>query len=165
MAADTNQVEDLRAAVRTWLAWKSIYDDREAAKLNLSPAAVEQVKERQADANTTVENRVKETFVHVLNPRTQPGRAEIVWHRAPAGGSQDLVHRAESKLRSDEQLIASYSGIRVKMDIERDRFQLWEDSSDHIGIKNCGATTVGTSTCPACWTSAYLPMQLPVALL
>ena len=135
MAAEQRQVDELRDAVRAWLAWKSIYEDRDATRLNLSPAAVDQVKERQADANTTVENRIKETFVHVLTPRKQPGRAELEWHRAPAGGSQQLINRAEAKLRSDEQLIASYSGIRVKMDIERDQFHLWEDDSDHIGIK------------------------------
>ena len=135
MAADQNRVEELREAVANWLAWKSIYDDREAARLNLSPAAVDQVRERQADADATVEMRIKETFTHLLTPRKQPGRAEIKWHRTPAGGSQALISRAESKLRSDEQLIASYSGIRVKMDLEQGTFQLWESGTDHIGIK------------------------------
>ncbi len=135
MAAEQGRVDELRDAVRAWLAWKSIYEDRDATRLNLSPAAVDQVKERQADANTTVENRIKETFVHVLTPRKQAGQKDVEWHRMPAGGSQDLIHRAESKLRSDEQLITSYSGIRVKMDLERGRFQLWDDDSDHVGIK------------------------------
>ncbi len=135
MAAEHNRVEELREAVAAWLAWKSIYDDREAARLNLSPAAVEQVKERRSDADRTVGMRINETFVHLLTPRKQAGRAEIEWHRTPAGGSQALISRSESKLRSDEQMIASYSGIRVKMDIERGSFQLWEKGADHIGIK------------------------------
>ena len=135
MAADQNRVEELREAVRNRLAWKSIHDDREATRLNLSPAAVEQVKERRADADRTVGMRINETFTHLLTPRKQPGRSEILWHRTPAGGSQALIARAESKLRSDEQVIASYSGIRVKMDIERGSFRLWEKGADHIGIK------------------------------
>ena len=135
LAADKLRVEELRAAMRSWLAWKSIYDDREADGLNLSPASVRQVEDRQKDAETAVRGRIGETFTHILIPSKKPGRAEIEWQRTPAGGSQGLIVRAAAKLRSSEQLIISYSGIRVRMDIDgRQAVNLWA-GKNHIGIR------------------------------
>ena len=140
MAADASRVEELRDGTRQWLAWKSIYDDREAAGLNLTPASVDQVRERIKDADTTVQVRIMETFNHLLVPAKQPGRSEIAWQRVPAGGSRDLITRAADRLRSSEQLITAYSGILVRIDLDGRQdpdgrpVDLWEDGA-HLGVR------------------------------
>ena len=140
MAADAVRVGELRDGTRHWLAWKSIYDDREAAGLNLTPASVEQVQERMRAADTAVEVRIKGTFIHLLTPVKQAGRPQVEWRRVPAGGDRDLTVRAADNLRSSEELITAYSGIRVRIDLDGKTdpdghpVNLWEDGA-HLGVR------------------------------
>lgn len=133
LAADHNRIPELRAAARSWLAWKSILDERGAEKLNLNPSEVKQAETKLGEADETIRQRIGETFQHVLNPRQQPGNADIVWQTTRATGNSDLAEKTARKLTSSEDLITAYSGIRVRMDLDRPEAPLWD--GNHIGIR------------------------------
>ena len=133
VAAETARIPELRQAVRTRLAWQSILDDRGEQGLNLTPADVRQAETRLREADQTVELRIGETFCHVLYPVQAPGDATIRWASVRVGGSAGLAERVVRKLEASEHLISTYSGIRIRRDLDRDDAPLWD--GDHVRIR------------------------------
>ncbi len=133
LAADANRIPELRAAVRSWLAWQSILEERGAEDLNLNPSEVKQAETKLREADETIRQRIGESFQHVLVPRQQPGNAEIVWQTTRATGNGDLADKTARKLSSSEDLITAYGGIRIRMDLDRPEAPLWD--GDHIGVR------------------------------
>jgi predicted AAA+ superfamily ATPase len=133
LAADANLVSDLRRAVRSLLAWQSILNESGAEGLNLTAAEVAQVNTRIREAEETVIQQVGEAFQHVITPKQAPGSAEVTWQGTRATGREDLAVKTSRKLESSEDLIPSYGGIRVRMDLDRPEAVLWD--GDHIGVR------------------------------
>ena len=133
LAAEKVRVPELRQAVRSWLAWQSILDERGEHDLNLAPADVSQTRTRLDEADQTVQLRIGETFSQVLYPVQAPGQAEIRWSSVRVSGTDGLFERVVRKVESSEHLITKYSGIRVRSDLDRRDAPLWE--GDHIGVK------------------------------
>ncbi|MEX1093411.1 MAG: DUF499 domain-containing protein [Acidimicrobiia bacterium] len=133
LAADPNRVPELRAAVRDWMAWKSILEEKGENDLDLSGSEIKQVETRLQEADHTIGQRIGETFQHVLTPKQQPGKADISWQATRVAGNGDLAAKTARKLESSEELISSYGGIRVRMDLDRPEASLWD--GDHIGVR------------------------------
>lgn len=133
LAADPNRTPELRSAVLDWMAWKSILDEKGADGLDLSPSEVKQVETKLQEADDAIRQRIGETFQHVLTPKQQPGKADISWQTTRAAGNGDLATKTAKKLESSEQLILSYGGIRVRMDLDRTEADLWD--GDDIGVR------------------------------
>ena len=128
-AASASRLEDLRAAAKSFLAWKSIVE--EAERLNLTPHQRNQAETKFKETHEQVESQIAETFTLVLTPLRKPGASEIDWQTtrvSPSSKEGSLAARVSRKLESEEKLIASYGGVRVKMDL--DRFDLWEKRGD-----------------------------------
>ena len=133
LAAESgNRVAEVRASARSYLAWKSIVTDKGEDRLNLNPQQVAQAEAKLAEADDTVGHRIREAYQLVLTPTQDPRSADIVWHQTRATASGSLAERSAKKLESEEKLIASYAGIRVRMDL--DRVPLWDERGD-IGIR------------------------------
>jgi hypothetical protein len=129
VAPDKARLEELREACRFYLAWKSVRE--EAAELNL-----DELGRRQAEAQTrhfdeTVSQRIGETFVWTLVPTQQAGSPEITWETVRVTGSDPIPARVSRKLRSEEALIVEYSGVRLRMEL--DRVPLWQ--GDHVSTQ------------------------------
>ncbi|MCY4370194.1 MAG: DUF499 domain-containing protein [bacterium] len=133
LAAEKARVPELRQAIRSRLAWRSILDERGENDLNLPPADVNQAKTRLEEADRTVDLRIGETFSQVLYPVQAPGQAEIRWSSVRVSGSAGLFERVVSKLESSQHLIAAYAGTLVRRDLDRRDAPLWD--GDHIGIR------------------------------
>ena len=131
-AANDALIGSLRQAVRLHLAWKSILDERE--QLQLTPNDVRQAETKVAETNDTIEQRIFETYQHVLVPEQTPGQREIRWHQTKTSGAGALPARVARKLESEERLITAYSGMRVRMDIDRIPLaggrELWSERGD-----------------------------------
>ncbi|MGH2970478.1 MAG: AAA+ family ATPase, partial [Solirubrobacteraceae bacterium] len=121
LAADVARIEELRDATRRWLAWTSI--DRERESLNLDTVQRAQTGARCAEWNQAVDQRVGEAYSWLLVPAADPDSATVRWETSRASGSEPLAVRASRRLRSEEALIAGYSGARLRMDL--DRVPLW----------------------------------------
>jgi hypothetical protein len=108
-----------------------VVDDAET--LNLSPHQQKQANTKLSETDNTVTSRIGETFVHVLTPRQTPGTADIEWQITKPSGAGTLAERVGRKLASEEKLITTYGGVRVRMDL--DRVPLWSDRGD-VGISD-----------------------------
>lgn len=125
-AASANRLRELRDAARLYLAWQSIVDDHEA--LDLTPHQKSQAESKAKEISQQVDSLIAEAFTQVLTPNQQAGTAEIEWQTTRVGTSGDIGSRVSKKLATEEKLIASYSGVRVRMDL--DRRGLWSESGD-----------------------------------
>jgi hypothetical protein len=64
----------------------------------------------------------------VLVPEQDPGTREVRWHQTKPAAAGTLPERIAKKLDSEERLITTYGGTRVRMDL--DRIPLWTERGD-----------------------------------
>ncbi len=125
-AAAANRLSELRSATRMYLAWESIVRDPES--LQLTPHQQKQAQNNLKEVFQQVDSLIGETFTLILTPSQQPGTREISWQTTKATTDGNIGARVSKKLATEEKLIATYGGVRVKMDI--DRYSLWSDRHD-----------------------------------
>lgn len=130
LAADRAGLNDLRQAMREWLAWSSIDSDR--GTLSLDAFQIRQVEEKVRESNETVDLRVRDTYQWVLNPTQSidDPTGPIRWDVVRVTGSDPLAERVARKLVSEESLVPAYGGTRLRLDI--DRVPLWR--GDHVQV-------------------------------
>lgn len=126
VAATANRLSELRDATRMYLAWRSIVDEHEA--LDLTPHQKGQAESKMKEVSQQVDSLISETFTQVLTPKQEAGTSEIEWQTTRATASGDIGARVSKKLATEEKMIAAYSGVRVRMDI--DRRDLWTEQGD-----------------------------------
>ncbi len=134
-AAAANRLSELRAATRLYLAWRSIVEDSVA--LDLTEHQKRQAQSKVTEVSQQVDSLIGETFTLVLTPSQAPGTSEISWQTTKATAQGDLGARVSKKLGTEEKLISTYGGVRVKMDV--DRYDLWSDRHD-IAVKDLWST-------------------------
>jgi predicted AAA+ superfamily ATPase len=129
LAADTNRLRELRQATRQFLAWTSIWDERET--LNLDQFQTKQAETKRRTAEETVEARIPETFQWLLVPGQPNPKGSVEWTEIRLQGQDSLAARAAKKLRNEELLMVQLGGTRLRHEL--DRVPLWR--GDHVGIK------------------------------
>ena len=131
LAADQGRLADVRDAVRHWLAWRSIDEDRET--LNLDAAQAKQAQAKRAEFDQVVDARLLEAWQWLIAPSlpADDPTGEMQWEAVRVAGSEPLAVRASRKLKAEEGLVTEYSGVRLRLDL--DRF-LWTDL-DHVGVR------------------------------
>src|SRR5262249_34210631 len=80
LVADKVRFQDLDEALRKYLAWKSILDDKDT--LNLDPYQVRQAETQRQASNDTVAARVPEAYQWLLVPEQATPKAESVTWQA-----------------------------------------------------------------------------------
>jgi predicted AAA+ superfamily ATPase len=131
LAADKIRLQDLDEAVRTYLAWQSILDERDT--LDLSLHQVRQAEAQQQAAEDAVTARLPETYQWLLVPMQADPQATVAWQAMRLTGQEGLAVRASKKLRTDELLVTSLGATRLRL--EMDRVPLWRGDGDHVAIK------------------------------
>jgi predicted AAA+ superfamily ATPase len=126
VAPDKARLEELREAARYYLAWRSIKD--EEAELNLDELGRRQAQTQIEHFDETVTQRIQETFVWTLVPSQAKDSPDVSWEAIRVSGSDPIPVRVSRKLTGEESLIAQYSGVRLRMNL--DDVPLWSD--DHI---------------------------------
>jgi len=129
LAVDKTRVQDLDEAVRRFLAWKSILEDKEA--LNLDEHQRRQAETQQRAAEAAVVARIPEAFQWLLVPAQKDPQAPITWEALRLTGTDALAVRASRKLRSDESLITAFAATRLRMEL--DRVPLWR--GNHVSMR------------------------------
>ncbi len=129
LAADTNRLKELQHAVRQFLAWDSIWDDRET--LNLDPFQTKQAETKRQNANETVDARIPEAFQWLIVPGQSDPKGNIEWTEIRLQGQDSLAARAAKKLRNEELLMVELGDVRLRHEL--DRVPLWR--GDHVGVK------------------------------
>lgn len=129
LAADKMRLQDLDEAVRKFLAWESILDEKD--KLDLSPHQVKQAETQKTAADGAVTARLPETYQWLLVPTQATPQDAVTWQTIRLSGSDALAERASKKLRNDELLVVNFAASRLRM--EMDRVPLWR--GNHVPIR------------------------------
>jgi hypothetical protein len=125
LAADKTRLQDLDEAIRRYLAWASILEDKEL--LDISPHQVKQAETQKAAADGAVTARLPETYQWLLVPSQSSPQSSVDWQAIRLSGQDALAVRAGKKLKSDELLIVALAGTRLRMEL--DRIPLWRGDS------------------------------------
>ncbi len=129
LAADKTRMQDLDEAVRKFLAWESILDEKD--RLDLSPHQVKQAETQRTAADGVVTARLPETYQWLLVPTQANPQTPVTWQTIRLSGQDALAERASKKLRNDELLVVNFAASRLRM--EMDRVPLWR--GDHVAIR------------------------------
>ena len=129
LAADRTRLQDLDEAVRKFLAWESILDEKE--KLDLSPHQVKQAETQKTAADGAVTGRLPETYQWLLVPTQENPQAPVTWQTIRLSGTDPLAERASKKLKNDELLVVNFAASRLRM--EMDRVPLWR--GNHVAVR------------------------------
>ena len=129
LAADETRLQDLEEGVRRYLAWESILADREP--LDLPPHQVRQAESRLNAADGAVTARISETYQWLLVPFQTTPHSNLDLQTIRLTGQGSLASRASRRMRSDELLVISFGGTRLRMEL--DRVPLWR--GDHVAIQ------------------------------
>ena len=129
LAADSNRLRELQSAVRQFLAWDSIWDDRET--LNLDPFQTKQAETKLRTSDETVDARIPETFQWLLVPGQSDPKGDIEWTEIRLQGQDSLAVRAAKKLKNEELLMVELGDVRLRHEL--DRVPLWR--GNHVGVK------------------------------
>lgn len=128
LAPDRERLTELEQAVREWLAWTSI--DQEKKQLNLDEVQRRLVETSLGKAKESIESRIGETYRHLLIP-TQEGTGPVEWTRVPLQGQESIVTRASKKMKAEGHLILAWSPALLRRELDR---WLWKDQP-HLGVK------------------------------
>jgi hypothetical protein len=129
LAPDRTRLAELDAAVRQYLAWKSIEAERET--LNLDPFQANQARTRREGAEEAIKARIPETYQWLIVPGQPDPKGPVEWEEIRLQGPDALAVRASKKLRNDELLITRYGGVVLRMRL--DGVPLWR--GDHVAVK------------------------------
>jgi len=139
LAADKTRLGDLEQAVRQYLAWKSIADEKDT--MSLDRFQERQVETQVKHFGEAVGQRIGETYQWALVPGQDKSEPEIRWSETRVTGSEPLATRVSRKLVADEALIPKYSGVRLSMDLndtplwrgdQVELKELWSDYSQYL---------------------------------
>ncbi len=133
VAGDRARLEELKKAVRDYLAWQSI--ERDADTLNLDPFQRKQAHDKNEDADRTVEQRIPEAYFWLLVPSEKKegdsSQGRLEWTELKASGTDALANRASKRLKSEGLLITNWAGSLLRR--EMDRVPLWR--GNHVAVK------------------------------
>lgn len=130
LAVDAARVQDLDEAIRRFLAWRSIHEEREV--LGLTPQQLRQVETQREAASSTITARLPETYQWLIVPTQDTPQSEPGWEALNIRqvGGEALAVRASKKLKTSELLITVFGGTRLKREL--DRVPLWR--GDHVPV-------------------------------
>jgi predicted AAA+ superfamily ATPase len=129
LAVDKTRLQDLDEAIRRYLAWESIVDEKDT--LDLSPHQVRQAETQKSAADSVIAARLPEAYQWLLVPTQTTPQASVEWQAIRLTGQDALAVRASKKLKNDELLVVSFAASRLRMEL--DRVPLWRN--DHVSIK------------------------------
>ena len=129
LAADKTRLGELDQAVRDYLAWSSIHEERE--ELDLNNYQRRQAENKLADAKSTVERRIPEAWQWLLVPEQPEPQGPVEWDAARLQGNEHLAPRAAKRLERDGTLMSNFGGQRLRAEL--DRIPLWR--GEHVGLK------------------------------
>jgi hypothetical protein len=130
LAADKTRLQDLDQAVRKYLAWHSIVEEKEA--LNLDPHQRRQAEQQLKTADGVVTARLPETYQWLLVPEQATPQSEVTFQALRLTGAEPLAVRASRKLRHDELLLSVLGPVVLRKHL--DDFKLWR-GEEHVLVR------------------------------
>lgn len=121
LAADKQRLQDLDEAVRRYLAWVSIVDEKDT--LNLDPHQARQAETQLRAVDGAVIARLPETYQWLLVPEQGTPQAAVAWEVIRLSSGDPLAVRASKRLRSEELMVTSLGSTILRKHL--DDIPLW----------------------------------------
>lgn len=132
LAPEKSRMQSLEDAVRDYLAWDSIEQDKGADALNLDAFQTTQAETKRSVADETITQRIPEVWQSVIAPyQSDPKSDKIEWKVYKPFGSGSLAEKTAARFRREQSLVLKYAGVNLK--IELDRVPLWR--GNHVPIR------------------------------
>ena len=129
LAVDKVRYPDLDEALRRYLAWVSILDEKE--ELNLDPHQSRQAETQRSAADDTVTARLPEAYQWLLVPVQERPDAKVSWEAIRLTASGALAERASRRLRNDELLVTGLGATILRRHL--DEVPLWR--GDNVEVR------------------------------
>ncbi len=130
LAADQTRLQDLDEALRKYLAWKSIVEEKEL--LNLDPHQAKQAETQKQAADTAVSAQIPEVYQWLIVPEQKTPQSQVEWQAIRlTNGGDALALRASKKLRNSDILVTNLGSTILRKYLNE--VPLWR--GDHVSIK------------------------------
>src|SRR5690606_26131502 len=130
ISADARQLDNLKDAVRSALAWGEIVRDTERLNLTQSDSAL--AKAKLTEANETVKTRLKESWCYLHYPTQESPQANIEWASGKIPAQDGLLGRASKKPVAEEGLLTELGPARLDRDLQK---YIWNGKA-HLSLKD-----------------------------
>jgi uncharacterized protein len=130
LTSENKQLDNLKDAMRSALAWAEIVLEKD--RLNLTQADTALAEAKAAEAAETVKTRMKEAWCYLIYPWQGSAQADIEWQSSKVSAQDSLLARASKKLVSDEGLLPELGPNRLDGDLRK---YIWNDN-DHLLLKD-----------------------------
>lgn len=117
LSAEARQLDGLKDAVRSALAWESIVKDDKRLDLKKSDIALAEAK--LSEAKDTMKTRLRECWCYLIYPHQEDAQSDIEWSSSKIPAQDGLLSRASKKLASDEGLLPELGPTRLDRDLQR----------------------------------------------
>ena len=132
LAADSQHVEELEAAIADYLAWTWVVREAGATGLNLDPTQAAQSQVKLADADRVVVDCLRQTYQWLLVPEQVEPTAPITWNAIRVEGQNGPIERASERLVRDGYLYLSYPPVLLRQWLDTDLASLWR--AGHVTV-------------------------------
>lgn len=130
LAAEQRQLDNVKSAMRSALAWAEIV--KQTDRLNLTQSDEALAKSKVAEATETLRTRMKEAWCYLLYPVQDSAQAELTWTSAKIPAQDGLLSRASKKLVSDEGLFPEFGPARLDRELQK---YIWNGKS-HLSLRD-----------------------------
>ncbi len=130
MTAETKQLEHLKDAMRSALAWAEIV--RDTKRLNLTQSDSDLAKQKLAEANETVKTRLTEAWCYLIYPVQDSAEADVTWMSGKVPAQDGLLGRASRKLVGEEGLLLELGPARLDRELQK---YIWNDKH-HLSLRD-----------------------------
>lgn len=130
LVADKEQLENLEAGVRDYLAWTIVESSSES--LNLSAQQLKQTEDRIRSLENVVTERVAQTYIWAMYPEQIDSSKpfELSIDRIGDNKAEGIADRVSKKLARDEQLITELGAPILGSTINKELATLWSESGE-----------------------------------
>ncbi len=130
LAAEQRQFDNLKAAMRSALAWAGIV--RDTVHLDLKQSDSVLARARQTEGEETLKTRLKEAWCQLLYPVQESAGADLEWTSARVSAQDGLLARASRRLVRDEGLLPELGPARLDRELQG---YIW-NGQDHLFLKD-----------------------------
>jgi hypothetical protein len=129
IAAESRQLDNLKDAVRSALAWGEIVKEKDRLNLTQNDDALARAK--LLEANETVKTRLREAWCYLHYPAQESAQAEVEWVSGKVPAQDGLLARASKKLVGEEGLLSELGPTRLDRDLQK---YIW-NGKGHLSLK------------------------------
>lgn len=129
-AVESKQLDGLKDAMRSLLAWARIVQETERLNLTQSDSAL--AKSKTLDAEKTVKTRLEEAWCYMFYPWQENAHSEVEWTSSKIPSQDGFLVRSSKKLVSDEGLLPEIGPVRLDRELQK---YIW-NNKDSLHLKD-----------------------------